>query len=234
MTEGFLILLLLLTVMAATAALARRFELTPAIAFLATGIVLAFIPGLPRIELAPEVILLIVLPPLIYSAGVSMSWREFKSNLRPISLLAIGCVIFTTWAVAAAAHWVLGLPWSVGFVLGAIVSPPDAVAPMAVLRRIGLPRRLVTVLEGESLVNDATALVAFTFALGAVATNTFSLAAAMSKFVIVVAGEIGFGIAVGWLMLRLRHLADEPRAEVLLALSTPFVAFWPPHALGGS
>jgi CPA1 family monovalent cation:H+ antiporter len=163
-----------------------------------------------------------------------MSWRGFRSNLRAILLLAIGCVLFTATAVAAVAHYALGLPWSIGFVLGAIVSPPDAVAPMAVLREIGLPRRLTTVLEGESLVNDATALVAFSFALGAVATNTFSLEAATVKFVVVVAGEIGFGIAVGWLMLRLRHLSNEPRAEVLLALSTPFIAFWPPHALGGS
>src|SRR5215470_19974331 len=112
MTENFLIVLLLLAAMAATAALARRFELTPAIAFLGVGIALAFIPGMPRVELEPQVVLLIVLPPLIYSAGVSMSWREFRSNLRPIALLAIGCVVFTTVAVAVVAHALCGMPWA--------------------------------------------------------------------------------------------------------------------------
>ena len=105
---------------------------------------------------------------------------------------------------------------------------------MAIMRRLGVPRRLTTVLEGESLVNDATALVVFSFALGAVATNSFSLGDAMLRFCAIVAGELAYGIAIGWAMLRLRHLADDPRAEVLLALATPFIAFWPPHGLGGS
>ena len=122
------------------------------------GIALALIPGLPRIELAPELVLLGILPPLIYSAGVAMSWREFRFNLRPITLFAFGCVIFTTCAVAAVAHFVLGMPLAVGFVLGAIVAPTDAVAPLAIVRRLGLPRRLLVVLEGEGLANDATAL----------------------------------------------------------------------------
>jgi len=226
--------LALALMVAAFSVAARRLRFASPLLMLVVGALLAFVPGMPAVVLDPDLVLLSLLPPLLYSSGVGMSWRGFRSNLRPILLLAVGCVLFTATAVAAAGHYALGLPWSVGFVLGAIVSPPDAVAPMAVLRRIGLPRRLVTVLEGESLVNDATALVAFSFALAAVATNTFSLAAATTKFVIVVVGEIGFGIAVGWVMLRLRHLADEPRAEVLLALSTPFVAFWPPHALGGS
>ena len=226
--------LALALMVAAFSVAARRLRFASPLLMLVVGALLAFVPGMPAVVLDPDLVLLALLPPLLYSSGVGMSWRGFRSNLRSILLLAIGCVLFTATAVAAVGHYALGLHWSVGFVLGAIVSPPDAVAPMAVLRRIGLPRRLVTVLEGESLVYDATALVAFSFALGAVATNTFSLAAAMSKFVIVAVGEIGFGIAVGWLMLRLRHLVDEPRAEVLLALSTPFVAFWPPHALGGS
>jgi hypothetical protein len=121
MIASFLTFLLILTVLAASATLARRLTVAPAIVFLVVGIVIAFLPGFPRIEMKPEGVLLLVLPPLIYSAGVSMSWREFKFNLRPIALLAIGCVIFTTVLVAAAAHWVLGLPWGVGFVLGAIV-----------------------------------------------------------------------------------------------------------------
>jgi monovalent cation/hydrogen antiporter len=234
MTENFLIVLLLLTAMAATAAAARRFDLTPALAFLAVGIALAFIPGLPRIELAPQVVLLIVLPPLIYSAGVSMSWREFKSNLRPISLLAIGCVIFTTWAVAAAAHWVLGLPWSIGFVLGAIVSPPDVVAPLAIARRLHLPHRILVILEGEGLANDATALILYRFAVLAVSTGMFSLTKAAGSFIAIVACEVFFGIAVGWLSLRLRQWARDERVEITLSLLTPYLAYWVPEHLGGS
>ena len=226
--------LALALIIAGLSVAARRLRFASPLLMLVVGVVLAFIPGLPALVLDPDLVLLALLPPLLYSSGVNMSWRGFRSNLRAILLLAIGCVLFTATAVAAVAHYALGLPWSIGFVLGAIVSPPDAVAPMAVLREIGLPRRLITVLEGESLVNDATALVAFSFALAAVATNTFSLEAATVKFVVVAVGEIAFGIAVGWLMLRLRHLSNEPRAEVLLALATPFVAFWPPHALGGS
>src|SRR5262249_58869755 len=117
------------------------------------------IPGIPQVELAPELVLLVLLPPLIYSAGVSMSWREFRFNLRPITLLAFGGVIFTTCAVAGAMHWLLGWQWGIAFLLGAIVAPPDVVAPLAIARRLGLPRRIVVVLEGEGLANDATALI---------------------------------------------------------------------------
>ena len=213
---------------------ARRLRAAPSILMLLAGVALAFVPGLPPVTLKPDLVLLLLLPPLLYFSGVSMSWRSFRSNLRPILLLAIGCVLFTTVAVAAVAHFALGLAWPIGFVLGAIISPPDAVAPMALLRNLRLPRRLVSILEGESLVNDATALVAFSFALGAVATGTFSPAAASLKFVTIVAGELGYGIAAAWCMLRLRHYARDPRAEVLLALATPFIAFWPPHLVGGS
>ena len=124
------LLILLLVVVAAVAVLAARLRVPPAILLVLTGVALALIPGLPSVELAPELVLLLVLPPLIYSSAVAMSWREFRFNLRPISLLAVGCVAFTTIAVAAAAHWLLGLAWPIGFVLGAIVSPPDAVAPL--------------------------------------------------------------------------------------------------------
>lgn len=234
MPHSALALLTLALLIAGLSAAARRLRFASPLLMLVVGVLLAFVPGMPALALDPDFVLLVLLPPLLYASGVGMSWRGFRSNLRPILLLAVGCVLFTATAVAAVAHYALDLPWSVGFVLGAIVSPPDAVAPMAVMRRIGLPRRMITVLEGESLVNDATALVAFSFALGAVMTGTFSLVAATEKFVLIGVGEVGFGIAVGALLLRLRHLADDPRAEVLLALSTPFVAFWPPHALGGS
>src|ERR1700735_1429087 len=122
--------LLFLAVLVVIAIIARRLNTAPSILLVIAGIVLALIPGLPRLELAPELVLLGILPPLIYSAGVAMSWREFRFNLRPISLFAFGCVIFTTCAVAAAAHFILGMPLALGFVLGAIVAPPDSVAPL--------------------------------------------------------------------------------------------------------
>ncbi|MGZ8322986.1 MAG: cation:proton antiporter domain-containing protein, partial [Rhodoplanes sp.] len=160
----------LLAVLAAVALLARRLNTAPSILLVVVGVALALVPGIPPVELSPQFVLLIVLPPLIYSAGVAMSWREFRFNLRPIALLAFGCVVFTTCAVAAAAHYLLGLPWSIGFLLGAIVSPPDVVAPLTLARRLGLPRRLVVVLEGEGLANDATALVLYRFAVAAIST----------------------------------------------------------------
>src|SRR5918998_5486839 len=228
------ILLLLLAVLALVAVIARRLHTPPSILLVIAGILLALVPGLPKIELAPELVLLVILPPLIYSAGVSMSWREFKFNLRPIALLAVGCVIFTTCAVAAATHYALGLPWAVGFLLGAIVAPPDVVAPLAIARRLGLPRRLLVVLEGEGLVNDATALILYRFALAAVATGAFSLERAAGTFALIVVGEIAFGIGVGWLSLRLRKWARDPRVEITLSLMTPYVAYWIPEHFGGS
>src|SRR5688572_22726425 len=175
-------LLVLLAVLAAVAVAARRLNLAPPIVLVIAGIALALVPGLPRLELAPHFVLLVILPPLIYSAGVAMSWREFRFNLRPIFLLAFGCVIFTTCAVAAATHYLLGLPWAVGFLLGAIVAPPDVVAPLAIARRLRLPRRLLVVLEGEGLANDATALILYRFAVAAVASGLFSFTQAAATF----------------------------------------------------
>jgi CPA1 family monovalent cation:H+ antiporter len=179
-------------------------------------------------------VLLGILPPLIYSAGVAMSWREFRFNLRPIGLLAFGCVLFTSCAVAAVAHWMLGMPLAVGFVLGAIVAPPDAVAPLAIVRRLGLPHRLVVVLEGEGLANDATALILYRFAVAAVGTGLFSFGQAAGTFALIVVGEIAYGIAVGWFSLRLRRWAEDPRVEITLSLMTPYAAFLVPAHLGGS
>src|SRR5271156_6614575 len=132
MTATIETILLFLAVLVVVAIVARRLNIAPSILLVVAGIALAVVPGLPRFELAPELVLLGILPPLIYSAGVAMSWREFRFNLRPIILLAFGCVIFTSCAIAAVAHWLLGMPLAMGFVLGAIVSPPDAVAPLAI------------------------------------------------------------------------------------------------------
>ena len=234
MEAKFQIFLILLAVLAGTALLARRINIAPAILLLLAGIALAFVPGMPAVELPPELVLLVVLPPLIYSASVAMSWREFKSNLRPIILLAVGCVIFTAFAVAAATHYLIGLPWSVGFLLGAIVAPPDVVAPLAIARKLGMPRRILVVLEGEGLANDATALILYRFAVAAISTGLFSLPKATGTFAAIVVCEILFGVAVGWLSLRARHRARDPQVEITLSLITPYLAFWIPEHLGGS
>jgi CPA1 family monovalent cation:H+ antiporter len=228
------VLVLLLIVIAAVGIAAKRLNTPPSILLVMTGVALALVPGLPTVRLAPELVLLLVLPPVVYSSAVAMSWQEFCFNLRPISLLAVGCVTFTTVAAAGAAHWILGLPWPVGFVLGAIVSPPDAVAPLSIARRMQLPRRILVVLEGEGLANDATALILYRFAVAAVSVGAFSLDRAIGMFAAIVAGEIAWGIGVGWIMLRLRRWVRDPQIEILLSILTPFVAFWPPAQLGGS
>src|SRR3982750_2103845 len=211
MEATFQVLLILLAVLAGTALVARRIDVAPAILLLLAGIALAFVPGMPAVELPPQLVLLVVLPPLIYSASVAMSWREFKFNLRPIILLSVGCVIFTATAVAIATHYLIGLPWNIGFLLGAIVAPPDVVAPLAIARKLRLPRRILVVLEGEGLANDATALILYRFAVAAISTGLFSLPKASGEFVTIVAGEVVFGAAIGWLSLRARHWARDPQ-----------------------
>src|ERR1700756_1869778 len=139
MTATMQTVLFMLAVLAAVAVAANRLNLAPSILLVVAGIGMALVPGLPEGRLAPGVRLLVILPPLIYSAGVAMSWREFKYNLRPIGLLAFGCVVFTTCAVAAAANYVLNFDWAVAFVLGAIVAPPDVVAPLSIARPLALP-----------------------------------------------------------------------------------------------
>jgi CPA1 family monovalent cation:H+ antiporter len=233
-TETIQTLLVLLAVLVAVALLAQRLGLPPSILLIIVGFLLALVPSVPPIELAPEFVLLVLLPPLIYSAGVSMSWREFRFNLRPIFLLAFGCVVFTTCTVAGAMHWLLGWQWGVAFLLGAIIAPPDVVAPLAIARRLGLPRRIVVVLEGEGLANDATALILYRFAVVAIATGTFSLGKASGTFALIVVGELVWGIAIGWLSLRLRQWAHNPRVEITLSLMTPYLAYWIPQHLGGS
>jgi CPA1 family monovalent cation:H+ antiporter len=227
------ILVVLLIVISGVAVVAQRLRIPSAILLVVTGVILALIPGLPRVDLAPEFALLVVLPPLIYSSSVAMSWREFRFNLRPISLLAIGCVLFTTVTVAAASRWLLGFSWPVAFVLGAIISPPDPVAPLSIARRMHLPKRILVILEGEGLANDATALLIYRFSVAAVSAGAFSLGPAVGTFILILAGEILWGIGVGWLMLRLRRWVADPPVEIMLSVLTPFLAYWPPQHLGG-
>src|SRR5260221_11979076 len=176
--------------------LARRMRMPPAGAFILGGIALALIPGTPDIELDPDLALVLFLPPLLLSGAYFTVWRDFRANLRIILQLAIGAVVFTTAAVGVVAHWMdPSLPWAACFALGAIVSPPDAVAAKAVLQRISLPPRVTVLLEGESLVNDATGLVLYRFAVVAALTGTFSASSAVINFGALAIGGVAVGFA---------------------------------------
>lgn len=224
----------LLAITALAEAGSGRLGVPPSIMLVLAGAAISLAPGLRPVAIEPDFVLLLLLPPLLYSAGVGMSWRGFRSNLRPILLLAIGCVLFTASAVAAVCRFLFGMDWAIGFVLGAVVAPPDAVAPMAIARRLKLPRRLLTILEGEGLVNDATALILFAFAIEAVARGGVSVPQAMASFGAIVLGELLWGLLVAAAMLHVRRWARSPQSEIVLALLTPYLAFWLPHTLGGS
>ena len=228
------VLILLLAVVAGVAVVANQLKIPPAILLVLAGVLLALVPGLPPLELAPELVLLLILPPVIYISAFLMSWREFHYNLRPITLLSVGGVVFTTLAVAAAANLLMDLEWPIGLLLGAIISPPDAIAPLSIARRMEIPQRIRVILEGEGLADDATALILYRFALVAISVGIFSFWQAAGMFAAIVAGEILWGLGVGWLMLRLRQWVNDPLIEIVLSILTPFLAFWPPAHLGGS
>jgi len=205
---------------------ARHFQFPYPIALVIGGGALGFVPNLPQFPFDPQLLLVLVLPPILYQAALLTSWRDFKASIRPISLLAIGLVIATTLAVGAALKLVVPeIPWAAAFVLGAIVSPPDAVAATAILSRLSVPHRVVTVLEGESLVNDASGLVLYKFAVAAVLTGTFSLLDASAGFVGVSIGGIVVGVLLGRLFVFIhRHLGDT-FIEVLTSLLVPYVTY---------
>jgi monovalent cation/hydrogen antiporter len=220
------IILGLLVAVAALATLATRLKVPYPILLILGGAVLGFVPQLPRVELDPELVFLLFLPPLLYVSALFTSWRDFRANVRPITLLAVGLVLATTFVVAAVVHIVIDLPWAAAFVLGAIVSPTDAIAATTVAQRLGVPRRIVTILEGESLVNDATGIVAYRIAVAVVVTGAFSIWGAGLQFVVGAAGGVAIGIAVGWLVIwTRRHLSDDPSVQNTISLLTPFVAY---------
>jgi monovalent cation/hydrogen antiporter len=229
------LLLGLLVAIAALALLARKIKVPYPILFVIGGLGIALIPGLPRLRLQPELIFFLFLPPLIFPSALLTSWRDFHANLRPIFLLAVGLVLFTTVAVGYLAHYLVpDLPLAAAFALGAIVSPPDAVAATAITQRLGVPRRIVTVLEGESLVNDASALVALKFAIVALASGAFSLPAACLSFVLVSIGGIAFGLGVGWVSVQIQKWIDDPPVQIIVSLLTPYAAYLPAERFGVS
>ena len=224
----------LLLGIAALAVLARILGVPYPITLVVGGSLIGFIPGVPSVELEPELVLLIFLPPLLYGAAFFTSLRDLRRNARPIALLSIPLVGVTMAAVAVVAHEVIGLGWAESFVLGAVVSPTDAVAPAEIMRRIGAPRRLVTVVEGENLTNDWTALVLYRFAVAAVVTGSFSLVEAAGKFVLTGLGGLAIGLAAGWIITEVRSRIDDPPTEITISILSGYAAYLPAEELGAS
>ncbi len=215
------------------ATLARRLVIPYPILLVIGGLFLGFVPGLPPVRLAPDLVFFVFLPPILWAAAFFTSFRDFRANLRPIMLLALGLVVATTAAVAAVAHAVVpGLSWAGAVALGAIVSPPDAVAAVAILRRLRIPRRVVVVLEGESLVNDASALILYRTAVAAMVTGAFSLTDALGRFALAAAGGVAVGLAVAGIgLLALRRVSDS-MSEIAVTLLAPYVAWMAAERLG--
>jgi CPA1 family monovalent cation:H+ antiporter len=227
-------LLALLVALGALLALSPTLRLPLPILLVLGGVVMGFIPGLPHVTLPPAVVLVAVLPPLLYSGAFFTSLRDLRQNRRPISLLALGLVATTMSAVALVAHEWIGLPWAVAFTLGAIVSPTDALAATEIASRLGAPRRIVSLIEGESLVNDGTALVLYKAAVGAAIGGTFSLLDTSGRVVLNVIGGIAIGVAVGWIVRQVRKRLDDPPVEVAIAVLSGYLAYLPAAAAGVS
>jgi CPA1 family monovalent cation:H+ antiporter len=220
------LILVLLVAVVVLAMVARRIHLPYPIVLVLGGLALGFVPGMPRVALQPEIVFLVFLPPLLFKSAWFTSARDFRAALRSISLLAFGLVICTTLGVAWVAHTVIpGLPWPTAFVIGAVVSPTDAVAATAIMQRLGAPRRVITVVEGESLLNDATGLVVYRFAVAAAATGVFVLWQAGLQFVLVSAGGIAVGLAVGWILAQIQLRMEDPLIEITLTFLASYGAY---------
>lgn len=225
--ENVTVIILLLFGIAFIGILSNKYKFPFPIALVLCGVIISIIPGLPVISLNPEVVFVIFLPPLLYGAAWYTSWHDFKANLRPIGLAAIGLVIFTTALVAVAAHWLIkGIDWPTAFLIGAIVSPPDAVAATSVTKGLGLHPRIITILEGESLVNDASGLVAYKYALTAITAGNFVLWQAGLNFLIIAAAGIAIGLAIGYIMYLVhKNFVCDSIVEVTFTFLTPFASY---------
>ena len=229
--------LVVLTLLAAVLLLlvaADKLRLPFPILLVIGGLGLGLLPGIPDFRLEPDVVFLIVLPPLLYSTAFFSSLRELRANLRSISLLAVGLVLATATTVGIVAHEVIGIPWAAAFVLGAVVSPTDPIAATAIAQRLSVPRRVITILEGESLVNDASALVTYRVAVAAVLSGSFSLLDASGRFALNVSAGLAIGLAVGWVVAEIRKRLDNPPLEMAISVSTAYFAYLPAQLLGVS
>ena len=220
------LLLLLLLSCVALGWVARHFNFPYPIALVAGGSVLGLVPNLPQDMFDPQLVMVSILPPILYQTALLTSWTDFKANLREIGLLAIGLVAATTLAVGAVLKFLVpDVPWAVAFTLGAIVSPPDAVAATSILSRLNMPRRLVTILEGESLVNDASGLVLYKFAVAAVLTGAFSWAEASHQFALVSLGGVAIGAVLAFAYIAVHKKLEDPFIEVLTVLTIPYASY---------
>jgi Na+/H+ antiporter len=224
----------LLLATAGLAVVARVVGVPYPITLVLGGAVIGFLPGVPTVELDPDIVLLIFLPPLLYGAAFFSSVRELRQNVKAIATLAIPLVFVTMAAVAVVAHEVVGLGWSESFVLGAIVSPTDAVAPAEIMRRVGAPRRLVAIVEGENLTNDWTALVLYRFAVAAVVSGSFTLWKAGLEFIASGVGGLIVGLAAGWLIRQVRSRINDPPTEITISILSGYVGYLPAEELGFS
>jgi CPA1 family monovalent cation:H+ antiporter len=230
-----LLLLALMVAVAGLSILARLVRVPYPILLVLGGLVIGFVPAMPAVELPPELVLVAFLPPLLYWSGFFSSPRDLRADARAITLAAVGLVLATAGAVAVAAHAVVdGLSWPAAFALGAIVSPTDPLAATAIARRLGVPRRLITVLEGESLVNDATALVAYRVAVAAAVSGSFVIWQAGLRFLVGATGGVLVGLLVGWLIAEVRRRLDDPVVEIVISVVTGYVAYLPAELLGVS
>jgi monovalent cation/hydrogen antiporter len=233
--EDSLALLAILAVVALLLVAAERTSIPYPILLVVGGLGLGFIPGIPEFELPPDLVLVAVLPPLLYGAAFFTSLRDLRENTMAITLLAIGLVLSTMVIVAVVAHELIpGLSWGVAFVLGAVVSPTDPTAATAIAERLGLPRRLVALIEGESLVNDGTALVAYKFAVIAVVSGSFSMSEAAGSFALNVVGGIAVGLGVGFVVRHVRRKINDPALAITLSLMSGYFAYLPAIAIGVS
>jgi len=222
----------LLVAIAGLAVLARLVRVPYPVTLVAGGAVIGFLPGVPSVVLDPDLVLLIFLPPLLYGAAFFTSVRDLRRNAKAIALLSIPLVLVTMAAVAVVAHAAVGLDWGPAFVLGAIVSPTDAVAPAEIMRRVGAPRRLITIVEGENLTNDWTALVLYRFAIAAVVTGSFSIWEAIPKFLATGVGGVVVGLLVGRVIREVRSRIDDPPTEITISILSGYAAYLPAEELG--
>jgi monovalent cation/hydrogen antiporter len=220
------LILVCLVSVAFLAIVARKIRVPYPILLTVGGVILALIPGLPEIHLEPELVFSLFLPPLIYPAAVYTSWRDFRVNVRPILLMATVLVLITMAATAGVFHSLTGLPLAVAFVFGALISPPDAVAALSITQNLRVPRKIIVILEGESLVNDATSFISFRFAVVAAMTGSFSLGQASLQFLFVATGGVCVGLAVGWLATQVQKRLDDPPVQTMLSLLTPYIAYF--------
>lgn len=221
-----LTLVTLLTIVVAVSAAAGRMKLSAPLVLMLVGIVGSYLDFVPEFELTPEIVLLGLLPPLLYAAAIRTSLIDFQTYRRPIALLSVGLVLFTTVGVGLVVWALLDVPLAVGFALGAVVAPPDAVAATAIARRVGLPRRVITILEGESLVNDATAIVTLRTSIAAI-SGTVSVWQASGAFVVSAVGGVLIGLAVAFVVGHIRKLIHDDVTDVAVSLLTPWIAYLP-------